>query len=52
MRYLNIKTLTDDRENRLDEGTEHIVLSVLVHLTDTLPKHNGPNTTLKTFYEV
>ncbi len=46
------KTLTDDRENRLDEGTEHIVLSVLVHLTDTLPKHNGPNTTLKTFYEV
>ncbi len=23
------KTLTDDRENRLDEGTEHIVLSVL-----------------------
>ncbi len=37
-------------EADLMKGLRHIVLWVLVHLTDTVPKHNGPNTTLKTFY--
>ncbi len=29
-------------KNRLDEEIKHIVLLVLVSLTDTVPKHNGP----------
>ncbi len=32
------------------KGLSYIVLSVLVRLADTVPKHNGPNHNFKTFY--
>ncbi len=37
-------------KNRLDEGNKHIVLSDLVRLPDTVPKHNGPEHNFIDFY--